>query len=199
MAINVIMDVTINVITGMAVEITGLLTYEITDVTANTGFRGEHRDIKNRRSDIMDMSDDHELKELLRQSGYKFTGQRGAVLDVLLKYCGSHLSTDEVFNYVRERNPEIGIATVYRTLTILEKIGVVIKLDLDDGFSRYELARHNEDHRHHHLICNKCGCVAEVEDDLLESLEEQILLKNDFLVTDHRVKFYGLCRKCRES
>ncbi len=145
----------------------------------------------------MNASDERDLKELLRRSGYKFTGQRSAVLDVLLKYSDSHMSIDDIFSLVKQTNPEIGIATVYRTLTLLEKIGIVIKLDLDDGFSRYELSRQNEDHRHHHLICSKCGSVSEVEEDLLDSLEEQILKKNGFLVTDHRVKFYGLCKKCR--
>lgn len=85
---------------------------------------------------VMSASDEKELRERLKNSGYKFTGQRGAVLDVLLRYSGDHLSTDEIFNYVKADHPEIGIATVYRTLTLLEKIGVVIKLDLDDGFSR---------------------------------------------------------------
>lgn len=147
----------------------------------------------------MNSSDEHELKELLKQCGYKFTGQRNAVLEVLVKYSGKHLSTEEIYKYVRDTNPEIGLATVYRTLTLLERIGLVMKLDLDDGFSRYELTRQNEDHRHHHLICSNCGSVSEVEEDLLDSLEEQILLKNDFLVKDHRVKFYGLCSRCRQS
>jgi len=109
------------------------------------------------------------------------------------------LSIDEIYKYVKEENPDIGLATVYRTLTMFENIGIVVKLDLDDGFGRYELARRNEDHGHHHLICSKCGSVSEVKEDLLESLEEQILLKNDFLVKDHRVKFYGLCGKCRKN
>lgn len=147
----------------------------------------------------MNSSDEHELKELLKQCGYKFTGQRNAVLEVLVKYSGKHLSTEEIYKYIRDTNPEIGLATVYRTLTLLERIGLVMKLDLDDGFSRYELTRQNEDHRHHHLICSNCGSVSEVEEDLLDSLEEQILLKNDFLVKDHRVKFYGLCSRCRQS
>jgi Fur family ferric uptake transcriptional regulator len=147
----------------------------------------------------MNSADVQELRELLKQRGYKFTGQRNAVLDVLVRYSGKHLSTEEVFNYVREIHPEVGLATVYRTLTLLDRLKLVEKLDLDDGFSRYELARPNEDHRHHHLICSKCGSVTEVEEDLLDSLEEQILKKNEFLVTDHRVKFYGLCKQCRSS
>ncbi len=145
----------------------------------------------------MNAADVQELKGLLKERGYKFTGQRNAVLDVLVKFSGKHLTTEEVFNYVREIHPEVGIATVYRTLTLLESLKLAEKLDLDDGYSRYELARPNEDHRHHHLICSKCGSVTEVEEDLLDSLEEQILMKNEFLVTDHRVKFYGLCKQCR--
>ena len=82
------------------------------------------------------------------------------MLDVLIKYSDSHLSTDDIYNYVKANNPEIGIATVYRTLTLLEKVGAVIKLDLDDGCSRYELSRQDEDHRHHHLICNNCGYIS---------------------------------------
>lgn len=140
-----------------------------------------------------------EIRDLLKCRGYKFTGQRNAVLDVLVKYGGKHLSTEEIHNHVRENHPEVGIATVYRTLTLLEKLKLVEKLDLDDGFSRYELARNKEDHRHHHLICNSCGSISEVEEDLLDTLEEQILKKNGFLVTDHRVKFYGLCVKCRDA
>lgn len=146
----------------------------------------------------MNSSDEQELRELLKQRGYKFTGQRYAVLEVLAKYKGKHLTTEEIYQYVRDTDPEIGLATVYRSLTLLERIGLVMELDLDDGFSRYELARHNEDHRHHHLICSKCGSVSEVEEDLLDELEEQILIKKDFLVKDHRVKFYGLCSHCRE-
>ena len=147
----------------------------------------------------MNASDEQELKGLLKKCGYKLTGQRGAVLEVLVKYSGKHLNTEEIFKYVRDANPEVGLATVYRTLTLLEGIGLVMKIDLDDGFSRYELARQNEDHRHHHLICNNCGSISEVEEDLLDSLEEQILSKNNFLVKDHRVKFYGLCSHCRSS
>ncbi len=139
------------------------------------------------------------LKQKLKESGYKYTGQREAVLDSLVQCAGKHVSTEELFNFVKVEHPEIGLATVYRTLILLDKLKLVHKLDFDDGFSRYELVRPNEDHRHHHLICELCGNVSEVEDDLLDSLEEQILIKNGFLVKNHRVKFYGLCSNCRKQ
>lgn len=145
------------------------------------------------------MPDEYSLKERLKESGYRFTGQRSAVLDVLIKYTGNHLRPEDIFSLAREISPDIGLATVYRTLLLLERLGFVYKLDFDDGFSRYELTKQNEEHRHHHLICTNCGNVTEVEEDLLDTLESQILEKNGFLVKDHRVKFYGICGNCRES
>lgn len=139
------------------------------------------------------------FKEQLKEKGYKLTTQRQAVLDVIIQYSGKHLTTEEIYELVKEKHPEIGLATVYRTLLLLDKLELVYKLDLDDGCSRYELNKHNEDHRHHHLICMKCGSVEEVEEDLLDSLEEQILHKNKFIVKDHRVKFYGHCEKCAKD
>ena len=144
-------------------------------------------------------TDNYYLKQKLKESGYKYTGQREAVLDSLVQCAGKHVSTEELFNFVKVEHPEIGLATVYRTLILLDKLKLVHKLDFDDGFSRYELVRPNEDHRHHHLICELCGNVSEVEDDLLDSLEEQILIKNGFLDKNHRVKFYGLCSNCRKQ
>jgi Fur family transcriptional regulator, ferric uptake regulator len=144
-------------------------------------------------------NDTNRFKEQLKERGYKLTMQRQAVLDVILQHEGKHLSTEEIYELLKRSHPEIGLATVYRTLLLFDRMELVYKLDLDDGCSRYELNRHKEDHRHHHLICMRCGNVAEVEDDLLESLEEQILMKNDFIVKDHRVKLYGYCKNCKDK
>lgn len=139
------------------------------------------------------------LKEQLKERGYKLTIQRQAVLDVLLDHENQHLSTEEIYELVKKNHPDIGLATVYRTLLLLDRMELIYKLDLDDGCSRYELNRSREDHRHHHLICMKCGVVAEVEEDLLGVLEEQIQRKNNFIVKDHRVKFYGYCGNCSKD
>ena len=139
------------------------------------------------------------FREQLRERGYKLTTQRQAILDVLQEHEGEHLTPEEIYELVKSRFPEIGLATVYRTLILLNSMELANRLDLEDGFSRYEINKNREDHRHHHLICTQCGSVDEVEEDLLESLEEQILKKNGFIVKDHRVKFYGFCKKCRKD
>lgn len=137
-----------------------------------------------------------DLIGLLKEKGLKVTSQRKEVLNVLLENEGKHLSPEEIYNSIKVKNPEIGLATVYRTLILLDSMEVIYKIDLDDNCARYELNRNKEDHRHHHLICTVCGKVEEVEEDLLESLEIEIKKKKNFTVHDHRVKFYGICGEC---
>ncbi|GAA0722120.1 Fur family transcriptional regulator [Clostridium malenominatum] len=138
------------------------------------------------------------LKNILKEKGYKLTPQRRAIVDMILKNQGNHLTTEELYNLVKKECPEIGLATVYRTVLLLEEMGIITKLDLNDGCSRYELVNEDESHHHHHLICTNCGKVIEVEGDLLESLENNIEFKYRFQIKDHSLKFYGLCSECSE-
>lgn len=137
-----------------------------------------------------------ELKEQLNTVGYKLTPQRQAILDILLTNGCNHLTCEEIYNLVRNKMPSIGIATVYRTLPLFEKMGYLNRVHLDDGFVRYEICNHGETHSHHHLICTQCGALSEIQVDMLEDLEKQIQATTGFMVTDHSVKFYGLCAKC---
>lgn len=136
-------------------------------------------------------------KDSLRNEGYKLTYQREAILNTILENREEHLSCDEIYNIVSKDNPEIGIATVYRTLQLFEKLDIVYKLNFDDGFSRYELNQGTGDHHHHHLICLKCGKVMEVKLDLLDSLEKKIENDENFAIVDHNVQFYGYCSDCK--
>lgn len=135
-------------------------------------------------------------KDSLRNGGYKLTYQREAILNTILENSDEHLSCDEIYSIVSKANPEIGIATVYRTLQLFEKLDIVYKLNFDDGFSRYELNQGTGDHHHHHLICLKCGKVMEVKLDLLDSLEKKIESDENFAIIDHNVQFYGYCNDC---
>ncbi|MGL5151095.1 MAG: Fur family transcriptional regulator [Clostridium sp.] len=139
------------------------------------------------------------LKEELKKRGGKLTPQRRAIVDTIISNEGKHLTTEEIYDEVKEACPEIGLATVYRTVTLLEEMGIVCRLDLSDGCSRYELAHMDETHRHHHLVCNKCNKVLEVQDDLLDELEEGIEKEYKFKILDHSVKFYGICDECQKD
>ncbi len=141
------------------------------------------------------------FKGLLRQNGLKVTTQRVAILEVLSSRPGKHLTAEEIYDYVRKKYPEIGIATVYRTIQVLSELNLIDKLNLDDGCVRYEIKKGKEEtcHHHHHLICLECGSISAFQDDLLEALENRIKDTMGFEVLDHEVKLYGHCKKCRNK
>ncbi len=138
------------------------------------------------------------VKGKLQNNGYKLTKQREIILKAIFDNQEDHLSVDDIYNIVKKEYSNIGIATVYRTLMLFEKLNIVIKLNFDDGYSRYELSGETNSHHHHHLICTECGKVTEVKLDLLEALEEEIQRDGQFTIVDHNVQFYGYCKKCKE-
>lgn len=137
------------------------------------------------------------LKEKFHQFGYKYTEQRQFVFDALLEHQDLHLSNDDICKYLKQKGISIGQSTVYRTLNMLEKMQIVRRTDLDDGFTRYEIIDDDERHAHHHLICTKCGCIMDIKNDLLEALEQQISQNYQFEIEDHCLTFYGVCNKCK--
>ena len=152
------------------------------------------------------MSETHELfgikdlREKLSERGYKMTPQRKEILKIFVEHKDHHLSADDVFGILREENSEIGLATVYRSLELLNKLGILSKMEFGDGCSRYELNTTNpKTHHHHHLICVKCKKVIEFEEDLLEHLESDIAKKSGFEILNHEVKFFGYCAECKKK
>jgi Fur family transcriptional regulator, ferric uptake regulator len=139
------------------------------------------------------------LKERLKEKGSKLTPQRRATLNVIIQNKGEHLNTEEIYELVRKDCPEIGLATVYRTLQLLEEMDIISRINLDDGCSRYEIKTDEEDHQHHHLICQQCSKIIEVKIDLLDHLEEEIEKEYDFDIKDHKLKFFGLCSDCKHK
>ena len=138
-----------------------------------------------------------DIYQKIDQSEYRLTPQRSVVLQVMLENQGQHLNAEDVLAKARNKSPNIGIATVYRTLEKLNGIHVLCKTMFEGGSYRYELSVGGE-HQPHHLICLSCGLITEVEDNLLHILENR-LEKNGFQVVDHELKFYGYCPKCHNK
>ena len=140
------------------------------------------------------------FKKLLREKGLKVTEQRMLVLEVLEEYRGQHLTVEEIYAEVQKKCPDIGLATIYRTVQLLLDRQLVDRISLDDRCIRYEIWRMPEGeekrHHHHHLICTTCGAVLPFDADLLEELEQHIEKATGFHVTDHELKFYGQCAAC---
>ncbi|PDO10893.1 MAG: transcriptional repressor [Candidatus Reconcilbacillus cellulovorans] len=139
------------------------------------------------------------IKQHLQAHGYKLTPQREATVRVLLEHEEDHLSAEDVFLLLKEKSPDIGLATVYRTLELLSELHVVEKLNFGDGVARYDLRGETGGHHHHHLICVRCGSMTEIMDDWLLPLEERLAEEYGFTVLDHRLDFHGICRRCREN
>lgn len=137
------------------------------------------------------------VEEKLRQKEHKLTPQRRATLDVLIENKSEHLSTEDIYHLVKEKYPDIGLATIYRTLQLFDDYDIIKKLNFGDGCYRYELSE-DKKHQHHHLICLKCERVFEFDDDLLDKLEAKIKEERNFTVLDHMVKLYGYCRECKD-
>ena len=127
-----------------------------------------------------------QIKKQLHAEQFKLTPQREATLRVLLENEESHLSAEEIFMLVKQKAPDIGLATVYRTLDLLCELKIIEKLNFGDGVARYEFRSDDHPHHHHHLICLKCGSLSEIE-DLLDDLEARVERDHDFKIVDHRV------------
>ena len=144
---------------------------------------------------------EEKVKDLLREKGLKVTSQRLMVLNILSAHGDEHLTVEEIYDLAKEESPEIGLATIYRTVQVLLELHVIEKVTFDDGFARYELngEETGSGHRNHHAICTQCGKVYSLETDLLDTLEKQVFESLGFEVTDHEVKLYGLCSACRRK
>lgn len=131
----------------------------------------------------------------LEEGAKRLTPQRELVIRIFAEHPGEHLSAEEVHQLVKKDFQDIGLATVYRSLELLTDLEILNRISFDDGRARYEFNQ-EETHRHHHLVCIRCGKVDEYGEDLLDPLEGRILKERGFHVLDHELKFYGLCRSC---
>ncbi|HCC32446.1 MAG TPA: transcriptional repressor [Clostridiales bacterium] len=138
-----------------------------------------------------------DIKERLASREHRLTPQREAIVRLFLDRPQDHFSADDVFVRIRRNHPEIGLATVYRTLDLLAELGILRQVDFEAGRSHYELNLPESGHFHHHLICLRCGRIQEFQPDGLEALEAAAARETGFEVVDHSLRFYGYCGDCR--
>jgi Fur family transcriptional regulator, ferric uptake regulator len=133
----------------------------------------------------------------LRESSGRSGSARRAVVELLGRQ-GCCLSAQEVHERLRTAGPRVGIASVYRALEGLDGLGLVQKVDLGDGVSRFEPTRAGGDH-HHHLVCDDCGKVEPFEDSTLEAAIERVADGRGYAVAAHDVLLRGACEDCRHE
>ena len=126
--------------------------------------------------------------------GLRMTRQRQLIAEVMLETNG-HVNIDELYQAVRQRDPKVGYATIYRTLKLLTECGLTSNAHFGDGGARFESMLHR--HHHDHLICTACGTIIEFENDDIEELQERVAREHGFEIREHKMEIYGLCRDCR--
>ncbi len=135
----------------------------------------------------------------LKEKGFKLTLQRQKILDVIIKNQHKHLTTEEIYMIIGKEYPEIGLATVYRTMQLLEQNNIVCKFDFDEDGIRYEFMEPDNEHQHPHFICKECGKVYPIKDVMLDLVKNQIVKKYSFKIIDYSLKFYGICLNCNKE
>ena len=134
------------------------------------------------------------FKKLLKSNNLKYTTQRELILKIIYDNDG-HFTPEDIYNLIKKSYPEVnlGIATIYRTLTLLEDASIVSSISFGTQGKKYEfgLTEH-----HDHLVCLACGNIEEFYDETIELQQEKIAKKFNFKMSDHVMKITGTCSAC---
>ena len=138
-----------------------------------------------------------DFKSLLKKNSLKFTIQREVILETLYN-SDEHLTPESLHHLIQEQHPNLktGIATVYRTLALLEDSSMVTSLSFGAQGKKYELGAKNH---HDHMICTECGSITEFVDEQIEDRQHKIAEELGFEMTDHSMQIYGICKDCKNK
>ena len=131
------------------------------------------------------------LRTFIAKEGLKNSRQRETIAQVFFEST-EHIRVEELLQRVREVEPKVSQATVYRTMKLLVDCSLAEARQFQDGQTRYE-ASDDEGHHHDHLICTKCGKIVEFVDERIEELQEEVAASHGFKVSDHKMELYGIC------
>jgi Fur family ferric uptake transcriptional regulator len=143
------------------------------------------------------MSDYDDLIHNLRARGHRLTPQRRLVLEAL-QHGGHHMSADEIAQTIIAHYPSIAVdpTTIYRTLRWLRDVDLVSETSLGQNHMVYALLSH---HNHHHLVCEICNGVIEIDPRILEPVREELVTRYGFAARLAHVSIFGLCAGCRSA
>ncbi|HXX59346.1 MAG TPA: Fur family transcriptional regulator [Dehalococcoidales bacterium] len=132
------------------------------------------------------------ISEELHTKGLRMTPQRLMIV-AAIEESTDHISADDVFAQVVKKYPNVNISTVYRTLDLLEEMGLVTKTDLGGGRVRYHPA---EKGHHHHLVCRECGKIIDMKEEALNPLKEMLMYDYQFIADLRHLGIWGRCLQC---
>ena len=134
------------------------------------------------------------LEQTLREQGLSLTSQRRVILESLLER-KDHPTAEQVYDLVRDRLPGLSRATVYRALEMLVQAGAARKVFHPGAVARFDPMVE----RHHHMVCQICGKLADVESSAIQDIPLADIRPSGFTITDYSINFTGICLGCQES
>ena len=139
----------------------------------------------------------HDWKTSVRQGAGRVTRSRQEILEILRQRQRPWTPQDILGALPPKR---CDLATVYRTLTRFEELGLVQRVDLGDGRARFEIAEDQPGgHHHHHLVCRVCSQILEIDDCIPSDLESRVARQHGFRDVTHRLEFFGICPRCQRG
>ena len=140
------------------------------------------------------MRQEGDLISQLSEQGYRLTPQRMMVLSAIAN-SEHHISAEEIYVQVVAKYPHVNISTVYRTLDLLKRLGLVTETDLGGGRVRYHPA---DKGHHHHLVCQECGAIIDLDESVLSSLKSRLLREYKFSADLRHLAIFGRCSNCNK-
>ncbi len=134
------------------------------------------------------------IADKLSELGYRLTPQRVMILSAI-ENSANHISVEEIYAQIAAKYPQVNISTVYRTLELLEQLGLVTETDLGGGRVRYHPV---DKGRHHHLVCQECGAIIDLDESLLSSLKNTLLREYKFSADLRHLAIFGCCVNCKK-
>jgi Fur family ferric uptake transcriptional regulator len=139
------------------------------------------------------MATTNELRAKLRERGLRMTPQRQLILDVVASMHG-HVSVDQVYQQVVSSFPDVNVTTVYRTLEVLEELGIVRHTHFHDGVAQFQ---RTDEPPHHHMLCTRCGADVDIDLSLLVPLAKALKKQYGFQADLTHTAIVGLCKACQ--
>jgi Fur family transcriptional regulator, ferric uptake regulator len=127
------------------------------------------------------------------QLNFKKTPARSIIVE-FLSNSKSPVDVEQIISFLRSKKLNTNKVTVYRIIELLLQNGIVERLEFGEGKFRYEFKKKH----HHHLVCQNCGKVQDVEGEFMEKLEKDIFKTKKFKVQSHSLEFFGLCANCQK-
>ncbi|NET32187.1 MAG: transcriptional repressor [Cyanothece sp. SIO1E1] len=139
------------------------------------------------------------LKSELNDKGWRLTPQRETILNVFQNLAkGSHLSAEDLFNVLQAQDEKISLSTIYRTLKLMSRMGILRELELAEGHKHYELNQ-PAPHHHHHLICVRCNKTIEFKNDSILKAGAKTAQKEGYHLLDCQLTVHAICPTCQRS